>query len=101
MLRKWMLLSCIMKEDISRVFELVKLMAETEKFDEYTEQWGWKNALTMVYLIEEFEYPYDFGTEKMRQIVKELSDYLMLYLPERGQKEIENHLLKLNSPYVE
>lgn len=113
--RASLLSACVRKNDINRAIELIDLMIETEKNEEYDELngWGRQNMLTFYYLIDE----YDYGkkeewrgqnfTDDMRQIVKQLVHRMMPHLPDKAQQELKKQLYKVdpenddNNEYIE
>ena len=101
--RTELLSACIKKNNIDRAIMLIDMMVSTEENDGYDDLngWGRQNMLTMMHLINEFDYSKkdDFEivkiTDDMRQVVKQLVDRIWLSLPIKSQEELSEEIYKI------
>lgn len=110
MKRKDLISACVRKGDVSRAIELIDMMAETKGNEGYEELngWGRQNMLTMMYLIDEYEYGKEDRwdskkdiTDEMRETVKQLVYRMMPYLSQKAAAELKEKSLHKIDPASE
>ena len=110
MKRKELISACIRKGDVSRAIELIDMMTETKGNEGYEELngWGRQNMLTMMYLIDEYEYGKEDRwdtkkdiTDEMRETVKQLVYRMMPYLSQKAAAELKEKSLHKIDPESE
>ena len=108
--RKDLISACVRKGDVGRAIELVDMMAETKGNEGYEERngWGRQNMLTIMYLIDEYEYGKEERwdskkdiTDEMRETVKQLVYRMMPYLPPKAAAELKEKSLHKIDPASE
>lgn len=99
-----LLSACIKKNDVDKAVELIDLMASTKNNEGYDDLngWGRQNMLTLMYLIEEFNYHKNEDmwsdssiNDEMRKTVKQLVKRSWSILPKRSQEELTVELYKI------
>ncbi|MBR2123159.1 MAG: hypothetical protein IJ930_09605 [Lachnospiraceae bacterium] len=105
-----MISACVKMGDVDRAAQLVDMMAGTKEYEGYEDLngWGRLNALTLIWLIHEYDY-YEKDnwdkkdiTDQMRENVKQLVYRMMPYLPQRDVDELKyGELYKIDLNCVE
>lgn len=110
MKRRDLISACVRKGDVSRAIELIDMMAETKGNKGYEELngWGRQNMLTMMYLIDEYEYGKEDHwdtkkdiTDEMRETVKQLVYRMMPHLSQKATAELKEEALYKIDPASE
>ena len=108
--RQELISACVRKGDVGRAIELIDMMAETKGNEGYEELngWGRQNMLTLMDLIDEYEYDNEdrWGTKKditdeMREVVQQLVYRMMPYLPPIAAAELKEKSLYKIDPQSE